>query len=132
MSQENVELVRRSFDAWNVGDLAGWISMHHPEVEVVPPEGWPEAERPRSREEWLAQARRILDSWAAQRVEAKQIVDTAERVVVLFEWVTRGKGSQIDLMTEMGLIATVRDGLITRAAYYNDPADALEAVGLSE
>jgi ketosteroid isomerase-like protein len=132
MSQENVKLVRRSFDAWNVGDLGRWISMHHPEVEVVPPEGWPEAEAPSSREEWLAQARRLLDSWAEQRVEPTQIIGTGERVVALFEWVTRGKGSHIDLMTEMALIATVRDGLITRAAYYNDHAEALQAVGLSE
>jgi ketosteroid isomerase-like protein len=121
MSQDNVELVRRSFDAWNVGDLSRWISMHHPEVEP-----------PGSREEWLAQARRLLDSWAEQRVEPKQIVDMGERVVVLFEWVTRGQGSHIDLITEMALIATVRAGLITHAAYYTDHAEALQAVGLSE
>jgi ketosteroid isomerase-like protein len=132
MSRENVELVRRSFDVWNVGDLAGWISMHHPEVEVVPPDGWPEAEPPRSREDWLAQARRLIDSWAEQRVEPKRIVDRGEHVVVLFEWVTRGQGSHIDLMTEMALIATVRGGLITRAAYYNSHAEALQAMGLPE
>jgi ketosteroid isomerase-like protein len=131
MSQENVEVVRRSLDVWNAGDLPRWISMHHPDVEVVPPDDWPEAEPPRSREEWLAQARRLIESWAEQRVDAKRTVDMGDRVVVLFEWVTRGRGSQIDLTREMALIATVREGLITRAEYYNDHAGALEAAGLT-
>jgi ketosteroid isomerase-like protein len=132
MSEENVEVVRRSFDAWNAADLARWVAMHHPEVEVIPPDGWPEGEPPRSREEWLAQAHRLIDSWAEQRVEPKRIIDAGDRVVALFEWVTRGQGSHIDLRTEMALIATVHGGLITRAVYYANHAEALEAVGLSE
>jgi ketosteroid isomerase-like protein len=132
MPQQNVEVVRRAFDAWNAGDLAQWGEMHHPEVVVVPPDGWPEGEPPRSREEWLAQAGRLIDSWAEQRVDVVGIHDVGERVVGLFEWVTRGKGSHIGLVTEMALIATVRDGLITRAVYYVSHAEALEAVGLSE
>lgn len=132
MSQEAVELMRRSFDAWNAGELDLWISLHHPEVEVVPPDGWPEGEPPRSREEWLVQAHRLIDSWAEQRVEPREIVDTGDRVLVLFDWIARGQGSQIDLDTEMALIATVHDGQITRAVYYTGHAEALAAVGLSE
>jgi len=132
MSQENLEVMRRSFDAWNAGDLARWGAMHHPKVEVTPPDGWPESEPPRSREEWLAQAGRLIDSWASQRVDVVRIQDAGGRVVGLFEWVTRGKGSDIDLVTEMALIATVENGLITRAVYYASHAEALEAVGLSD
>ena len=131
MSQENMEVVRRSFDAWNAGDLARWVSMHHSEVIVIPPDGWPEGEPPRSRDEWLAQAGRLIDSWAEERVDVVRIHDAGDRVVALFNWVTRGRGSQIDLVTNMALIATVRDGLITRAEYYNDHDEALEAAGLS-
>ena len=132
MSQENVEIVRRSFDAWSAGDLARWGSMHHPDVVVVPPDGWPEGEQPHSREEWLAQAARLIDSWTEQRVEVRRIHDVGGRVVALFEWITRGKGSHIELRTDMALVATVRGGLITRAVYYANHVEALEAVGLSE
>lgn len=130
MSQENVETLRRAVEAWNAGDLARWVSMHHPDVVVLPPDGWPDGATALSREEWLAQAHRLIDSWAEQRIKVTRIHDAGERVVALFEWVTRGKGSQIDLVTDMALIATVRDGLITRTIYYANHAEALEAVGL--
>jgi ketosteroid isomerase-like protein len=32
MSQENVELVQRSFKAWNHGDVDAWLESAHPEV----------------------------------------------------------------------------------------------------
>ena len=46
MSQENVEVVRQVFEAFNRRDWAAWESHHHPEVEWCnPPEpgsivGW--------------------------------------------------------------------------------------------
>ena len=33
MSQENVELVQRNFQAWNRGDVDAWLELAHPEVE---------------------------------------------------------------------------------------------------
>jgi ketosteroid isomerase-like protein len=34
MSKENLELVRRSFEAWNRRDLTSWWAFVHPGVEV--------------------------------------------------------------------------------------------------
>jgi ketosteroid isomerase-like protein len=132
MSQENLEVVRRTFELWNRGDLTEWAAMHHPNVVVVPPEGWPEGEQLRSRDGWLAQALRLMDSWDTQRVEISRIVRGDDGVLVLFRWITRGKGSQIDLIADMGAVATVRDGLITQFVYFTDQAEALEAAGLLE
>jgi ketosteroid isomerase-like protein len=33
MSQENVERVRSSLDAWNRGDVDAWLRSAHPEIE---------------------------------------------------------------------------------------------------
>jgi ketosteroid isomerase-like protein len=33
MSQENVELARRAFEAWNRGDADAWVELHHPEID---------------------------------------------------------------------------------------------------
>ena len=33
MSQENVDAVRRNFQAWNRGDVHAWLESAHPEVE---------------------------------------------------------------------------------------------------
>ena len=127
---EPSEVVLRSFDAWNAGDLGGWLSLHHPDVVVIPPDGWPESEEPRSREAWRVQAQRLIDSWAEQRIELTRVQAAGERVLVLFEWITRGKGSSIELVSRMALVATVRDGLISRAEYYVDHDEALEAAGV--
>lgn len=132
MSQENVEVVRRQFELWNRDDLTAWGLTHHPDVTVVPPAGWPEGEPPGSREEWLAQAALLRDSWTEQRIEVRRIADAGDRVLVLFTWVTQGKGSHIALETDMGCVATVHDGLITHLVYFSDHAQALAAVGLSE
>jgi ketosteroid isomerase-like protein len=101
-------------------------------VVVVPPDGWPEGEQPRSREEWLAQAALLRDSWTEQRIEVRRIADAGDRVLVLFTWVTTGKGSRIALETDMGCVATVHDGLITHLVYFSDHAQALAAVGLAQ
>jgi ketosteroid isomerase-like protein len=42
MSQENVELVRRGFDAFNRRDRSAWLALAHPDLEWLPPADWPE------------------------------------------------------------------------------------------
>jgi ketosteroid isomerase-like protein len=44
MSQENVEVLRRSFEAWNRNDSSTLMACHDPDVVVVAPAEWPEAE----------------------------------------------------------------------------------------
>jgi ketosteroid isomerase-like protein len=127
MAEQDVQVVVHTFELWNRGDLTAWISTHHPSVVVDPPEGWPEGEQPRSREEWLAQAIRLTDSWAEQRIEVERIVDSDGGVLVLFKWITRGKGSRIDLVADMGCIATVEDGLIRSWTFFNSHEEAVRA-----
>jgi len=33
MSQENAEVVRAAFAAWNAGDREAWLALSHPDVE---------------------------------------------------------------------------------------------------
>jgi ketosteroid isomerase-like protein len=35
MSQENVDVTRRSLEAWNRGDLDAWLETGHPEIEWI-------------------------------------------------------------------------------------------------
>ena len=42
MSEENVEVVRRTFAAWNAGDMDALRELHDPDVIVRAPKGWPE------------------------------------------------------------------------------------------
>jgi ketosteroid isomerase-like protein len=39
MSQENVELARKAFEAWNRGDVDAFVQTFDPNVELYLPEG---------------------------------------------------------------------------------------------
>jgi ketosteroid isomerase-like protein len=131
MSQDNVEIVRETIEAFNRDEES---SRWHPEVVVVPPEGWPEGgEVVHGLAAWQRQMERLRDSWADTRLEIDDIrsVDE-ERVVWTLRWLTTGKDSGLAFETAMGAVYTVNDGLIVRGEFFRSPADALEAVGLSE
>jgi ketosteroid isomerase-like protein len=42
MAQENVEIVRRAMDAYNLGDKDGWAKFMDPELETFPVPEFPE------------------------------------------------------------------------------------------
>jgi ketosteroid isomerase-like protein len=42
MSQENVEVVRAGFEAWNAGDMDALRELYDADAIMRPPEGWPE------------------------------------------------------------------------------------------
>jgi ketosteroid isomerase-like protein len=42
MSQENVEVVRAVYSAWNAGDMDALRELYDPDVIMRMPEGWPE------------------------------------------------------------------------------------------
>ena len=42
MSQENVEIVRRLYEAWNAGDMDALRESYNPGIILRTLEGWPE------------------------------------------------------------------------------------------
>jgi ketosteroid isomerase-like protein len=57
MSQENVEVVRASFEAWNAGDMHAWGALLAPDVTWHPTQDWPEPGPDTGREAVLRQVR---------------------------------------------------------------------------
>ena len=68
MSQENVEIVRAVFDAWNAGDMDAVAAQHDPNVIWPPFEGWPEAETLVGREAIMREWEHIREAWNADVV----------------------------------------------------------------
>jgi ketosteroid isomerase-like protein len=133
MSQENVELVRRAFDAWNRNDWATLERCHDPEVTIVAPDGWPEADDARGWEATRQQYERLKDAWGVERSEIDGIRVVDEQVVLVrFRWITSGRASGVEQEWPMANVATVRDGRFAEIRYFLDPAEALRAAGLSD
>ena len=131
MSKQNVDITLAAFDAWNRGDSRTFDALHHAEIVLVPPEGWPET-RFEGLEEAHRQFAQLKDAWSDDRIEIDRVEDAGDKVVVDWRLITIGKASGIVTEKAFTSISTVREGLITRVEYFFDRAKALEAAGLSE
>ena len=131
MSQENVEVVRRVFEAWNAGDMDAVRDLHDPEVIMRSAKEWPEPGPYVGREAVMREFEQLRETWDADALEPiRDFVDAGDRVLVRFAWHGVGQGPEANV--EMTYVATVRKGKIFNIEYFLDHAEALEAVGLPE
>jgi uncharacterized protein len=135
MSQENVEMVRQGYEAFNRGDL-DWM-VAHLDPEIV----WEDApEVPGSRSyHGLREVRGYLESFAQQweeiRFEPEGILDAGEQVVALVRMVARGRASGAQVDARLAHLYELREGRgmrVLRVCTFFDREKALEAAGLSE
>jgi len=126
MSQENVEVVRSIYEAWAENrSAAPFIDR---DLEYVNP---PNAIEPGTRI-GRHYFRRVTEVWPDVRFEIERYIDAGEDVVVIAKQFGRASRSGVETETRMGYIWTVAEGKATRFRWFNDPAEALEALGLSE
>jgi ketosteroid isomerase-like protein len=132
MSQENVEVVRRSLDAFQRGDFDAAMEALDPRVEYDLthfPDG-----KVYLGHDGVREAFRIwLGTWEDYRQEIDEVIDLGEdEVVVVLREFGRGKGSGIEVERPTAGVWTLRDGKAVRIRFYAGKAEALEAAGLSE
>jgi ketosteroid isomerase-like protein len=131
MSQENVEVVRAAFEAWNAGDMDALRDLYDPDVIVRAPAGWPEPGPFVGREAVMRQFEQLRETWDADALEpTSDFIDAADRVAVRMIWHGAGRGPEADL--EWTTVDTVRKGKVVFIEYFWDHAEALETLGLSE
>ena len=131
MSQENVDVVRAWFAAWNAADMDAFRELYDPDVIVRTAEGWPEPGPYLGREAAMRFHEQLRDTWDANtRVPISDFIDAGDRVAVRYIW--RGAGHGPDLNMELTLVFTMRMGRVVFQEFFWDHAEALEAVGLSE
>jgi len=131
MSQENVEIVRAFFEAWNAGNMDAIRDFQDPDVIQRPPKGWPEPGPFVGREASMRQFEQLRDTWDSDIVEfISPFIDIADHVVVRYLWRGMGEGPESNM--ELTALYTVRKSKIIYQEFFWDHAEALEAVGLSE
>jgi ketosteroid isomerase-like protein len=131
MSEENVEVVKAVFTAWNSGDTDALRDLYDPDVIVRAPEGWPEPGPFVGREAIMRQWEQQREVWDAENLEPiSDFVEAGDRVAVRFIWHTAGHGPEGGF--EMTGINTVRKGKLVSQEFFWDHAEALEAMGVSE
>src|SRR6476660_9517706 len=133
MSQDDVEIVTASIDAWNAGEFDALQEFYAPDAVVVPDTSvFPEAGRMHGRKEWRRWAEEIRTPWANPRWEIGEVVVVEDgRVLVRGDWGGHGVASGIEVSSSITGIYTIRDGVILHVEYFFDHDKALKAVGLA-
>jgi ketosteroid isomerase-like protein len=132
MSQENVEIVKAAVEAWNRGDLDGWLAEADPEVEwhVLPDAPDPGPHRGRQVVfERSASWRGILGDF---RAEVLEYIDAGEYVIAPTRMRGRPPDSDVEVVLDEVWVSRFCNGKIVELREYRTKAEALEAVGLSE
>jgi ketosteroid isomerase-like protein len=133
MSEENVDLVRRSIEAYVAGDVDAYVEFFAEDVEVFPDVSLPEAKPFRGREQFRRFVAEVAEGWEGSATgDIQEIFSAGERVIARADWGGKGRTSGIDLRSNLTSVCTFRDGKITRIEYFFNHAEALEAAGLRE
>src|SRR5947207_7001992 len=132
MSQENVEVVRSFYDAWARDEFPGPIELMDPEIEYVNPAGAVESGTRRGRAAFARAVEKVFEGWETWQMEPEQFKAVGDRVAVVVSYRARGRGSGVEVEGRESALWTLLNGRVSRCAWFHEPADALEAAGLSE
>jgi ketosteroid isomerase-like protein len=131
MSQENVEILRRMYEAGNRDDWEAVFRDAHPDCEATFVAG-PSPGTHRGREAILTAIFEVTEAFDAWIVEPEEFFETEDRIVVIARNRLRPKGTDAEFEYRNGQIWTFRDGKLQSLLQYGSPDEALEAAGLRE
>src|SRR5436190_7571356 len=132
MSQENVEVARRAYEAFNAGDISGWLPMHSADAELHDPPNVPDPGVHRGHVEMRTWAQGLIETTEYLRFEPQRFIEAGERVLVPVRASAKGRGSGVPVEMSFVDVFEFSDGKIRRLGSYVNEAEALEAVGLRE
>jgi ketosteroid isomerase-like protein len=132
MSQENVEIVRAAIDAVNRGE---WDAVFK---DAAPSFEWdnsramnPDTQGVFGVDEALRVFKPASQLFESLWVEIDEVIEVGDHVVVPHTFHARGRDG-IEAQARSTWVFTVRNGKLERGCLYQDHAEALEALGLSE
>ena len=132
MSQENVEIALRIFDAYTRRDFDAALALMDPEVEAHNPPEVPEAGIQRGREAVRRDWEQTLELFDDFSVELEEYFDAGDDLLVYLLYRGRSRGSSAEVVAPMAHVWTFREGKVIRFRQFLDRAEARAAVGLSK
>jgi ketosteroid isomerase-like protein len=131
MSRENIEVLRKGYEAWNRGEHPAFDFME-PQFELQLPEGGINVGTVRGRESVQRFFAQYLEVFESYRMEPEEFFAAEDQIVVFIHAPARGKGSGVDVVFSAAHLWTMNGGRAVRLEVFPDRKEALEAVGLLE
>ena len=137
MSRENVEIVRRAYEAAARHDTSAVLAEYDPEVV------WDISQAPARKiigepyvfhglKELRSFFRQWYVAWKHVEPDLEELIDAGEKVVSIETTRGRGRTSGANVELAHGAVWTIREGKIAQVVWFGSRAEALEAAGLSE
>jgi len=129
MSQENVEIVRRAWEAFMRRDNEATLALYDPEVEL---HHHVDGSVYRGLAGVRAYFRDWFDVWGEVfSNDLEELIDAGDDVIAVMHVGARGRRSGIEVERREWHVWTLRDRKLWRLRIYATKAEALEADGLS-
>jgi ketosteroid isomerase-like protein len=133
MSHENVEIVRIGYQRFvATGEFADEIVTADFVWDMSNFHGWPEQQVYAGADGARTFLKDWTDAWEDWQLEVDALHDAGDRVVALLRQHGRSKANGLPVEMSFAQVWTLRGGKEARMEMYSDPAEALEAAGLSE
>jgi ketosteroid isomerase-like protein len=138
VSAENVEIVRRAFDAWDADwisgadDFGGLLAVFDDELVTRRLAPMPDPGTWYGRDGMLAVLADWLDTFVEFTMSGEEFIDAGNHVVVRVAQHGRGDGSSVPVAGTFWFVLGVREGKVATFDMYAAREQALEAAGLSE
>jgi uncharacterized protein len=132
MSEENVNILREGYEAFNRGDIDAVTSIMDPNIEWQEPdvEGLPSGGTHHGPDAVVNDVfGPAVELWEDFGAVAEEFLDAGERVVVLGRFQGRGKESGRTLDAPFAHVWTLRDGKLVHHRNYTDTANHLKSLG---
>jgi ketosteroid isomerase-like protein len=127
---DDVETAVNAIDAWNRGDLPGFLDAWDAEAEWRPafPQGTEGAGSVVHGHEEIGRAwHNVRSVWAEYRLEVEEARVVGEKLLVLGHLYARGAGSGLEIDSPWSAVVRFRDGKVLRARDWLDHEHGLEA-----
>ncbi len=133
MSQENVDVVRATYDEYAKGNLRAGLHLYDPSTVFIPVPDFPTFGHHYLGPEGLGTfMRAYLEGWTNLTMTAEELIEAQNSVVVAVRQRAAGRESDAPSTTRYFEVWTFRGRGVVRIEQFRDRAAALEAVGLSE
>jgi ketosteroid isomerase-like protein len=131
VSQDNLDLIKRAFDAFGRQDVEAFVDCMDPEVEFEPHLAMVEG-RYHGHDgirQFMADGSEAIE---LLRTDLDETRDLGNRVLALGTFHIRGRESGAGDATPFALLGTIRDGRFVHLKDYGDQAEGRRAAGLAE
>jgi ketosteroid isomerase-like protein len=132
VSDQNVQIARRTFEALRARDIDGLVELYDPDIEFEPLTGMQvEIGGYRGHAGVRRPFEEITHVWEVMLPYADDVRGMDDQVIILGGCAVRGRGSGAISDNPMAWVLTFREGKVLRHRAYRSREEALDAVGLA-